>query len=81
MLLVLQRIDPESKLWLNKQLDRIEIPALRNELKRKLEGENVEYVHKLGIIQNSIYGVDIQPIAAEISKLRCFLSLIVDEKV
>lgn len=81
MLLALKRVDPNSQLWLNKQLDRVPTSALRNELKRKLEYENVEYVHKLGIIQNSIYGVDIQPIAAEISKLRCFLSLIVDEKV
>lgn len=81
MLLVLKRVDPNSQMWLNKQLEKIPTSALRNELKKKLENENVEYVHKLGIIQNSIYGVDIQPIAAEISKLRCFLSLIVDEKI
>jgi methylase of polypeptide subunit release factors len=41
----------------------------------------VEYARKIGIIQNSLYGVDIQPIAAEISKLRCFLTLIVDENI
>ncbi len=33
------------------------------------------------MIQNSLYGVDIQPVAAEISKLRCFLSLVVDENI
>jgi hypothetical protein len=81
MLLVLKRVDPNSQMWLNKQLDRVPTSALRNELKKKLEDENVEYIHKLGIIQNSIYGVDIQPIAADISKLRCFLSLIVEEKI
>ena len=39
------------------------------------------YNLKKQIISNSIYGVDIQPIAIEITKLRCFLSLIVDEKI
>ncbi|HOR93425.1 MAG TPA: Eco57I restriction-modification methylase domain-containing protein, partial [Spirochaetota bacterium] len=56
-------------------------PLLQKELQIKLEEENWDYIHKLGLIQNSIYGVDIQPIAVEISKLRFFLSLIVDEKI
>jgi hypothetical protein len=33
------------------------------------------------LIENSIYGVDIQPIAVQISKLRFFISLIVDQKI
>ena len=37
------------------------------------------YTRKLEILQNNIYGIDIQPMATEISRLRCFLSLIVDE--
>jgi len=81
MLLVLQKIDPESKQWLSKKLARIDNEILRKELEKKLKTENWDYVHKLGIIQNSIYGVDIQPIAVEISKLRFFLSLIVDERI
>ena len=81
MLLILQKIDPESKQWLSKKLARIDNEILRKELEKKLKTENWDYVHKLGIIQNSIYGVDIQPIAVEISKLRFFLSLIVDEKI
>ncbi len=81
MLLILQKIDPESKQWLSKKLARIDNEILRKEAEKKLKTENWDYVHKLGIIQNSIYGVDIQPIAVEISKLRFFLSLIVDEKI
>jgi len=81
MLLILQKIDPESKQWLSKKLARIDNEILRKELEKKLKTENWDYVHKLGIIQNSIYGVDIQAIAVEISKLRFFLSLIVDEKI
>ena len=33
------------------------------------------------MIENCIYGVDIQPIAVQISKLRFFISLIVDQKI
>lgn len=81
MLLILQKVDPESEWWLERKLSQIESKLLKKELGKKLKSENVNYVHKLGIIQSSIYGVDIQPIAVEISKLRFFLSLIVDEKV
>jgi hypothetical protein len=81
MLLILQKIDPESKKWLNKKVSQIENTIVREEFQKKIEAENWNYVHKLGIIQDSIYGADIQPIAVDISKLRFFLSLIVDEKV
>ena len=33
------------------------------------------------MIENCIFGVDIQPIAVQISKLRFFISLIVDQRV
>jgi hypothetical protein len=39
------------------------------------------YKTKLGIIKNNIFGVDIEPMAVEISRLRTWLSLIVDENV
>lgn len=81
MLLILQKIDPKSTQWLSRKLSHIENKVIRDEIERKLKRENWDYIHKLGIIQNSIYGVDIQPIAVEISKLRFFLSLIVDEMI
>jgi len=81
MLLILQKIDPNSKKWLKKQIAKIENTILRKKTEDRLKTENVNYIHKLGIIQNAIYGVDIQPIAVEISKLRFFLSLIVDENI
>jgi adenine-specific DNA-methyltransferase len=81
MLLVLNKVDPESKEWVQRQLDRLPGSHFKAELKEKLQNENFKYSHKMGIIQNAIYGVDIQPIATEISKLRLFLSLIVDESV
>ena len=36
------------------------------------------YTRKLEILQSNIYGIDIQPMATEISRLRCFLSLILE---
>jgi len=81
MLLILQKIDPESEKWLLKKLSKIDNNIVKKEITTKLQNANWNYVHKLGIIQSSIYGVDIQPIAVDISKLRFFLSLIVDEKI
>jgi adenine-specific DNA-methyltransferase len=40
----------------------------------------LDYGRKLYLIQNCIYGVDIQPIAVQLTKLRFFLSLILDQK-
>jgi adenine-specific DNA-methyltransferase len=42
---------------------------------------NHNYLRKLILIRDVIHGVDIQPIAVEISKLRCFLTLIVEQEV
>lgn len=81
MLLILQKIDKNSSKWLEKKFDKIESSVLKKELKEKFKNENLDYIRKLGLIQDSIYGVDIQSIAVEISKLRCFLTLIVDEDV
>lgn len=39
-----------------------------------------DYARKLYLIERCIFGVDIQPIAIQISKLRFFISLIVDQK-
>jgi hypothetical protein len=43
--------------------------------------ENKNYLRKLVLIRDVIHGIDIQPIAVEISKLRCFLTLIVEQDV
>lgn len=41
----------------------------------------LDFARKLYLIEKSIYGVDIQPIATQIAKLRFFISLVVDQKV
>jgi len=46
----------------------------------RLESRFDPYKTKLQIIQNNIFGVDIEPMAVEIARLRVWLSLIVDEE-
>ncbi len=50
-------------------------------LKYSLDKKQTLYDIKLATIENSIYGIDIQPMATELSRLRCWLSLIVDEDI
>ncbi len=50
------------------------------EINDVFENNASDYGRKLFLIENCIYGVDIQPIAIQIAKLRFFISLIVDQK-
>ncbi len=50
------------------------------EINKIFEDNASDYGRKLYLIENCIYGVDIQPIAVQISKLRFFISLVVDQK-
>lgn len=77
---ILQKVDPENKKWFESIIKRLPDYA-QSEMRKKLEGENWDYLRKLGIIQQSIYGVDIQPIAIQIAKLRFFISLLVDQDI
>ena len=43
--------------------------------------ERTPYFFKRHAIQNCLYGVDIDPSAVEIAKLRLWLSLVVDEGI
>lgn len=54
----------------------------RVEMLDKQLRENItfpDYARKLYLIENCIYGIDIQPIATQISKLRFFISLLCDQ--
>lgn len=75
---LLHKLDPENKIWF--ELVIANFPsAMQNVARQRLEKENWNFVRKLGIIQECIYGVDIQPIAIQISKLRFFIALLVDQ--
>ena len=80
MVYILEKLDPNNERWKQTLLKRT--PAeVRGHIEQLLEANTTEYIRKLIIIQNCIYGVDIQPIAIQISKLRFFISLLVDSKV
>jgi len=49
------------------------------EINDVFENNASDYGRKLYLIENCIYGIDIQPIAVQISKLRFFISLIIDQ--
>lgn len=52
----------------------------KKDIEESFTNNELDYGRKLYLIENCIYGVDIQPIATQISKLRFFISLIVDQK-
>lgn len=95
MVHILNRIDPGNTQWremmLNKAINdtseayRTASSDERKDMIADIErsfDENVnrpDYARKLYLIENCIYGVDIQPIAIQISKLRFFISLVVDQ--
>jgi hypothetical protein len=75
-----------------READEIEDGAIREHVLADLRtqqtdieeafGRNeLDYGRKLYLIENCIYGVDIQPIAVQIAKLRFFISLIVNETI
>ena len=88
MVHVLQKLDPNNEQWKDRQLQRanqIEDPEIQEKLvtdiEEAFENNELDYGRKLYLIENCIYGVDIQPIAVQIAKLRFFISLIVDQKL
>ncbi len=95
MVHILGRIDPDNEQWKEMMMNQAiseTSDAYRNASKEERsemiadiersfdEGVNrPDYARKLYLIENCIYGVDIQPIAIQISKLRFFISLVVDQ--
>ncbi|GAB61844.1 MAG: hypothetical protein DWB56_08055 [Candidatus Jettenia sp.] len=84
---ILHKLDPRNELWKQRQVGKalqIDDPNIREhaiqDIEEAFENNELDYGRKLYLIENCIYGVDIQPIAVQIAKLRFFISLIIDEK-
>jgi hypothetical protein len=60
-----------------------EVEARIEDIRRSFDARfhALDFARKLYLIENCIYGVDIQPIACQIAKLRFFIALIVDQRV
>jgi tRNA1(Val) A37 N6-methylase TrmN6 len=80
LVFILGKIDPDNELWKQRQIKEKD-SALQKRINLAFSDYEVDYARKLYLIENCIYGVDIQAIAIQISKLRFFISLIVDQKV
>ena len=92
--LVLNRIDPENKIWIKLQIgiakkragtifEKADTSQREEQLRQTntvFERYSDDFGRKLYLIQNNIYGVDIQPIAIQITKLRFFISLAIEQE-
>ena len=87
LVFILGKLDPQNEKWLQRQIAKAEemddvearesaIRAINNDFAHNA----LDYGRKLYLIENCIYGADIQPIAIQIAKLRFFISLICDQK-
>ncbi|MCY4599322.1 MAG: Eco57I restriction-modification methylase domain-containing protein [Acidobacteria bacterium] len=92
--LALRRLDPDNSLWETLQKQRATERAGRafdtcDQRERDTELAEIsdtfekyrttDFGRKLYLIQNSVFGVDIQPIACQIAKLRFFISLVIEQ--
>lgn len=76
---ILQMVDEHNERWIDLKLRNVDA-AQRSDFKKVLSTHLNDYGRKLGIIRDSIYGIDIQPMAVQITKLRFFISLLIDQK-
>lgn len=84
---IIHKLDPDNARWKQLQIDAAsKIPdssardAAIAAIERDFADNEDDYGRKLYLIENCLYGVDIQPIAIQISKLRFFISLVCDQR-
>lgn len=80
MMQVLSTVDPEGKVWVSEMM-KSKDEEFREHISEMYADGQIRYIKKLGLLRNCLFGVDILEYAIEISKLRCWLSLIVEQKV
>ena len=89
LVLILKKLDPENERWKQRQIEQAEkipdpqsrevaLAGIAEVFSERNQYNN--YGRKLYLIQNCIYGVDIQPIAVTIAKLRFFISLVIEQE-
>ncbi len=84
---IIHKLDPDNARWKQLQIDAAaKIPDISARdaaiaaIERDFADNEDDYGRKLYLIENCLYGVDIQPIAIQISKLRFFISLVCDQR-
>lgn len=84
---ILGKLDEKNEKWEQIRIDEAQKISDADERRRRISeimsnfaDNNDDYGRKLYLIENCLYGVDIQPIAIQITKLRFFISLVCDQK-
>lgn len=84
---ILGKLDHDNERWEQIRIDEAQKIHNADERRKKIaeivsnfQDNNDDYGRKLYLIENCLYGVDIQPIAIQITKLRFFISLVCDQK-
>jgi len=96
MVNVLSLLDQDNKMWYEQQkaialAETEKAYEIKDREERRQQLDDIEqafdeqvkdpdYARKLYLIENTLHGVDIQPIAIQITKLRFFISLLVDQR-
>ncbi|MCX6222596.1 MAG: Eco57I restriction-modification methylase domain-containing protein [Bacteroidia bacterium] len=92
---VLQKLDQDNLQWKQLQMQRAQaklksvmengdanhFASQLKEIADNFSTDAQDYGRKLYLIENCIYGIDIQPIAVQIAKLRFFISLLCEQDV
>ena len=93
--LALSKLDPKNKEWKKFQKKRATVAARKifdrvrgqetrdhrlSEINNTFTKYSKPFGRKIFLIQNSIFGADIQPIACQIAKLRFFISLAIEQE-
>ena len=92
---ILRRLDPDNRLWYDVVLEQSlaeagrvagtrdpkERAELEEQIRRDFDSrvDHPDYTRKLYVIENCIFGGDIQPIAVQISRLRFFITLLCEQ--
>jgi hypothetical protein len=80
MMQVLTNVDPEGKVWVAEMM-KSKDEQFREHISEMFADGQIRYVKKLGLLRSCLFGVDLLEYAIEITKLRCWLSLIVEQRV
>ena len=89
LVLILAKLDPRNERWKARQLEKavaIDDPQAREKAVAAVESAFApergfgDFGRKLYLIRNAVHGVDIQPVACQIAKLRFFISLVIEQQ-
>ena len=85
---LLRKVDPGNARWKAQELKAINaigFPEARDAARARFEKafahDEGDYARKLYLLERCIHGVDIQPIAVQIAKLRVFISLAIEQNI